>query len=167
MTSRRSDGAEALEAPLYFVALLLIATPSIDFITSVLPLRPSNIEWRFATVGLLSGFVLTPLLGVVLAMVVALQAGHTRFQRVIAVLNAGLAVVFSITVVLFLLDIVQLRSAVQPEARSAFQGAAAKAVLKHLTFIVALGWLARRGFLASSWSAPQAKRQVAAVVIGA
>ena len=167
MTSRRFDGAEALEAPLYFVALLLIATPAIDFLTSVLPLRPSNIEWRFATVGLLSGFVLTPLLGIVLAMLVALSAGHSRFQRVVAVMNAVLAVAFTITLVFFLLDIVQLRSAVQAEAKAAFQGAATKAVIKHLTFIVAVSWLARRGFLASSWSAPQAKRQAAAVVIGA
>jgi hypothetical protein len=166
MTSRRLDDAEPLFAPLYFVAFLLVATPGIDFVTSVLPLRPSNIEWRFATVGLLSGFLLTPLLGIVIAMGTAALAGHGRVQRGLAILNAVVSVVGIVVLVLFLLDIVQLRSVVQAEAKAPFEGAALKAVLKHLSFLVASGWLARRGFAASRWAAEGTKRPAAAVIIG-
>ena len=167
MTSRRFDGAEGLVAPLYFVALLLVATPSLDFITSVLPLRPGNIEWRFATVGLLSGFVLTPLLGIILAILTAAWAEHMKFQRIVAIVNAALTVVFAVVIVLFLLDIVQLRGVVQAEAKPAFEGAAFKAVLKHVSFVIATGWLALRGFQASRWSVQESRRAGAgAVVIG-
>ncbi|MGQ0646162.1 MAG: hypothetical protein ACT4P7_01255 [Gemmatimonadaceae bacterium] len=166
MTTRRLDGADALVGPLYFVALLLIGTPVLDFITSILPFRLDNIEWRFASVGLLSGFVLTPLLGIVLTLLVAYWAGHVRLLRIVAIANAVVAVAFTIVIGLFLLDIVQLRSAVQAEAQAAFEGAAFKAVLKHVCFVVATGLLAIRGFRSSSWSVAEPRRQGAAVIIG-
>ncbi|MBC7895782.1 MAG: hypothetical protein H7066_10220 [Cytophagaceae bacterium] len=166
MTSRRLDDAEPLVAPFYFVALLLVATPTIDFVTSVLPLRPSNIEWRFASVGLLSGFLLTPLLGILIAMCTAAMAGQARVQRGLAILNAVAAVLSLVILLMFLLDIVQLRSVVQAEAKASFEGAAVKAVLKHVSFLIAAGWLARRGFLASRWAREGTKRPAAAIIIG-
>lgn len=166
MTSRRFDGADALIGPLYFVALLLVATPLVDFLTSVLPLRPGNIEWRFATVGLLSGFVLTPLLGIILAMLVASWAGHQRFHRIVAIVNGVIAALLVVTLLMFLLDIVQLRSVVQAEQKAAFEGSAVKAVIKHLTFVVATAWLAVGGYRSSRWSMPEPRRQAAAVIIG-
>jgi hypothetical protein len=166
MTSRRLDDAEPLVAPLYFVALLLVATPAIDFATSVLPLRPSNIEWRFASVGLLSGFLLTPLLGIVVAMATAALAGQGRVQRALAVVNAVTCGVAVVILLMFLLDIIQLRSVVQAEAKASFEGAAVKAVLKHISFCIATGWLAKRGFQASRWASEGAKRPAAAVIVG-
>jgi hypothetical protein len=130
MSHKHTEGPEALMPPLYFVALLLVATPLMDFVTSILPLRTGDIEWRFASVGLLSGFLLTPLLGVALAMAVAHIATHRRFQRVMAVLNLAIAAIFVVLLLFFLLDIFQLRSAVEPEAAEAFAGAASKAVIK-------------------------------------
>lgn len=167
MTAPRFDDAESLVGPMYFIAILLIATPALDFVTSILPLRPSNIEWRFATVGLLSGFQLTPLLGIVLAMVTAALAGQSRVQRVFAILNAVVAAASAVVLVFFLLDIVQLRSVVQPEAKASFEGAAWKAALKHLLFVIASAWLARAGFRASRWgSSATSRRPAAAVIIG-
>ncbi len=165
MPNRRFEGVEALVAPLYFVALLLVLTPVMDFATSVLPLRVSNIEWRFASVGLLSGFLLTPVLGIVLAILIAGWSGHEKFQRVIAIVNLASVAVFALLLVFFLLDILQLRSAVQAEAKTAFEGAAIKAVAKYLCVMFALGWLGLKGLSASRWREP-VKRQAAAVVIG-
>jgi hypothetical protein len=166
MNSRHPEGAEALAAPLYLVAVLLLLTPLLDFFAGILPLRLGSMEWRFASVGLLSGFLLTPLLGVVLAMAAAHLGGHLRVQRVLAIANF-FVVVFMIGLFgLFVLDILQLRSVVQPAAKSAFESAAMKAVLKHLSFDVALAWLAWRGIRMSRWRRPEARRQPAAVVIG-
>ena len=164
MTSRPFENAEALVAPMYFIAALLIATPVMDFATSVLPLRLGSLEWRFASVGLLSGFLLTPLLGLVIALAVAAYADHMGFVRVLSILSGAVAVIFIIVLVLFLLDIVQLRSAVQDQARAAFKSAAMKAVIKHVCFIAALGWLAIRGFRASQWGLPV--RRKASVIVG-
>jgi len=162
MSSRHFDSLELLLAPLYFIAALLIATPVMDFATSILPLRGSSIEWRFATVGLLSGFLLTPLLGIVIAIALAAYADQLRFLRILSILNGVVAILFSIRLILFALDVIQLRSVVQEQAKGAFQAAAAKAVVKHATFILALGWLSVRGFRASRWALP-ARMRVSAI----
>ncbi len=166
MSPKRPDGAEALVAPLYFLAFLLTATPVMDFVTSILPMRMSDIEWRFASVGLLSGFLLTPLLGIGLAMAVAHFADQGRLQRTMAILNLSIAVIFVALLVAFLLDILQLKSAVQAEAQEAFVSAAVKAVIKHVCFVIALGFLGWRGFRMSRWSLPEARRPQSSVLIG-
>ncbi len=166
MNSRLDEMTERLAAPLYGVAILLLIIPAVDFISGVLPLRFDNIEWRFASAGLLSGFVLTPLLGMVLAMLVAMVCEHPEVQRVLAVLNLAMATLLALLMVGFLLDIVQLRNVVQPESRDAFNAAAWKAALKHFAFTIVLGWLGRRG-LQVARRAPRAKSQSAAIVIGA
>lgn len=165
MSQRRSEIIETLAGPLYLIAFLLIATPVLDFVSGVLPLRMDNIEWRFATVGLLSGFLLTPVLGIVLAILVAASSGHDLMQRIAGFLVIAVAVAFAVVLVFFLLDIVQLRSAVQEEARSQFEGAAWKAVAKHLLFIVVMGWLGVR-MLRIPRSVAAAAKRPAAVVIG-
>lgn len=167
MPNRRLEGPEALIPPLYLVAALLVFTPALDFLTSVLPFRVGNIEWRFASVGLLSGFLLTPILGIALAMMVAGWAGHARFQRVLAIVNLSTLALFLVVMVMFLLDIVQLRSVVQAEAKSAFEGAAIKAVVKYVSVMVAFGYLGIRGWSASRWSDPAPRKAQAAVIIGA
>jgi len=166
MSSRLLQGPEALVAPLYLVAFLLVATPTMDFATSIIPMRPSDIEWRFASVGLLSGFLLTPLLGLALAMGVAQLAGHLRFQRVMSILSLTATVLCAALLLFFLLDIFQLKSAVQPEAADAFGSAATKAVIKHGSFIVALAVLGWSGFRMSRWSIPEPRRKQAAVIVG-
>lgn len=165
MTSRHFDSLEMLLPPLYFIAALLIAIPVMDFATSILPLRPGSIEWRFASAGLLSGFLLTPLLGIVMAIALAAYADQLRFLRVLSIVNGVVVLIFAMLLILFLLDIIQLRSAVQAEAKSAFQAAAVKAVIKHATFILALGWLSVRGFRASRW-ASRTPRRVQSVAAG-
>jgi hypothetical protein len=156
--SRSFDSLELLLAPLYFIAVLLIATPMMDFATSVLPLRLESIEWRFATVGLLSGFLLTPLLGILIAIALAAYADHLRFLRVLSIVNGVGAVLFVALLIFFALDVIQLRSVVQEQAKAQFQAAAVKAVVKHATFILALGWLSVRGYRASRWSVPSSRR---------
>lgn len=166
MSQNNTEGHDALIGPLYFVAFLLVATPVMDFVTSIIPMRTSDIEWRFASVGLLSGFLLTPLLGLSLAIGAAHIAMHRRFQRVLAVLNLIATLLFIVLLLFFLLDIFQLRSAVDPEAAEAFASAASKAVIKHASFIVALGALGIGGLRVSRWSVREPRRKQAAVIVG-
>jgi hypothetical protein len=166
MSPKHPDGPEALIPPFYFIAFLLVVTPTMDFVTSILPLRWDSIEWRFATVGLLSGFLLTPLLGLIIATTVAHLAKHLRFQRILAIVNVVITVSFAALFVLFMLDVFQLKSVVQEEAVEAFNSAATKAAIKHVAFIIALGWLSYAGFRISRWSVRETRRKPAAIVVG-
>jgi cytochrome bd-type quinol oxidase subunit 2 len=146
MPASRSYDADALIGPLYFLAVLLIVNPAIDFVAGVQPLSFDNLQWRFGAVGLLSGFILTPLLGIVLAIGVAHYAEHYVVQRILAVLNVLTALGFLMLLVLFVLDVLQLKNLVQPEAEAQFASAAWKAILKHGLFVVVTGWLGVAGF---------------------
>ena len=161
-----SENADALIAPAYLVAFLLVATPAMDFVTSIVPMRLGDIEWRFASVGLLSGFLLTPLLGIMAAMWVAAIAGHGTLQRAIAIANMVVGGLFALLLVFFLLDVLQLRGVVQPEAKSAFESAASKAVVKHATFVFTMLYLGWRGLRVAKATVKEAPRARASVVIG-
>ena len=145
------DADEVLSAPLYAFGGLLIALPMLDFVTSVLPVSFGSIQWRFATLGLLSNFLMTPLLGMVAMIVVAAVREHLVFQRILAIINSLLTLLLIALLVLFVLDIVQLNASIPPEGLKNFQNAAFKAIVKHTTTILVLAWLAAAGWRVSSW----------------
>jgi hypothetical protein len=145
--STRLDPEEALAGPLYAVAALLFLLPLVDFLLGIPPAQLSSVQWRFAAVGLLSGYTLTPILGVALAFVVSAMLKQYMAQRVLVLacfLGALLLIVLSMG---FLLDVMQLRATVPAEGRPAFSSAWKRAILKHLLSAVVLaymGWRARR-----------------------
>ena len=145
--STRLDPEEALAGPLYFVAALLIVLPLVDFVLSVPPAELSNVQWRFAAVGLLSGYTLTPILGVAMAFVIAAVLKQHAVQRwlVIACLAGG--AILSALSLGFSLDVLQLRNSVPNDGRAAFKSASLRAIIKlGLTILglAYLGWSARR-----------------------
>jgi hypothetical protein len=145
--STRLDPEEALAAPLYVVALMLILIPAADFLLSVPPAEPSNIQWRFAAVGLLSGYTITPILGLALALVVSAVVKQVAVQRVLVITCFMLAVILFILSVGFMRDVIQLRASTPQEGRPAFNSAWTRAIIKHLFSagtLAYLGWRARR-----------------------
>ena len=143
----RLEPEEALSGPLYFVAILLVAVPAVDFLLSVPAVNLGSVQWRFAAVGLLSGFMLTPILGLSLAFVIASVLKHHGVQRslVIACLTIGL--VLLVMCIGFLFDALQLRVSIPSDGRAAFNSAWHRALIKHALTAVALlylGWGARR-----------------------
>lgn len=167
MPAHSLDDADWLAAPLYLLAAVLVLTPLFDFVTSgVVPPQVGNIEWRFATVGLLSGFLLTPMLGVALGMFVAAWMDHHGVQRALAILNLAVCALFTVLLLLFLLDVIQLRSAVQAEAKAGFQAAAFKAVVKHLIFIVSMGVFGVRGLKAVRARRPEMRKPQPSIIVG-
>ncbi|HEX9564568.1 MAG TPA: hypothetical protein VF981_11380 [Gemmatimonadaceae bacterium] len=141
------DPEEALAGPLYFVAALLCVMPVIDFVMSIGSPQPGNVQWRFATVGLLSGYTLTPILGVAIAMGVATAAEHAKVQRVLAWLSLIAAIGLLILLAGFALDVIQLRASIPADGQAAFRSASGRAALKHVLAASAfwyLGWRARR-----------------------
>ena len=140
MAMSRHDNLKFLAWPTYFVALLLIATPALDYVTNVWPLRPGDPMWRYGSAGVLSGFLLTPLLGIVFALCAAAVLEQRRVLRVFSFLNVLLAPLLVVVTLLFALDVLQVRGAVPEESRPVFDTGATKAAVKYLTMAVALAW---------------------------
>lgn len=145
--SSRLDPDEALAGPLYVVAALLVVVPLVDFVLSVPAAELSNVQWRFAAVGLLSGYTLTPILGLAMAFVIAAVLKQHAAQRwlVAACLSFG-AILMALSAG-FMLDMLQLRLSVPRDGRAAFQSAWVRAIIKLALSTIALlymGWRARR-----------------------
>ena len=145
----KRDPLAALGWPIYFVAALMIVTPAVDFVTNVWPPNPGDLQWRYGSNGLLAGFLLTPLLGALLAGLAAHALGHRGMARFIAIFNVVGALLLFAAFVMFSLDVLEYRHAVPAEAISTYDIGALKAASKHLSTALAFAWLAIAGFSAS------------------
>lgn len=143
-----SQGRRILQG-LYPVALLLILSPLIDLATAVWPIRPSEVSWRFGTFGLITGALVTPILGLVLLQSAAALLEHLTALRVASMLNLVAALLLVFGTALFLLDAVQLRGTVVETAQRSYDLAASKAVVTALLEIVVLGWIGLAGIRAA------------------
>jgi hypothetical protein len=137
--------ATRLAGPGYLVAALLVALPVLDFGTNVWPAHWGDVAWRYGSVGLFSGFILTPVIGLVLAVVVAAIAGHQTVLRALAVVGIVAAVAIVGASVSFVLDVLQLRGSVQQEARAQFDTGAWKALVKYALVAASLAWFGIAG----------------------
>lgn len=129
--------------PLYLLAIGLIVIPFLDFATSILPLSPTDIRWRFTTTALFAGFLFTPLLAIGLVILLATLTGDRVVLRVLAIFNLVVATVLLGLLALFLLDVVQLRHDTVGELeRQPFDMSALRALVKYgftITVLTALG----------------------------
>lgn len=163
-----SERLAPIAGPAYCVAALLVVTPLGDFVSGVWPWRLAALDWRFASSGLLSGFLLTPLLGALIAIGVAAMLGSDRVLRALGVgtLVAGGACV--VILLAFILDAVQLNSSIPEPQRRAFLDASIKALLKYALASAAMFWLGMRAYRLGRWKQSQrtsARRDT--IVIGA
>jgi hypothetical protein len=143
----RLDPEEALSGPLYLVAMVLVAIPALDFLMSVPALDFGSVQWRFAAMGLLSGYTLTPILGISLGFVIASVLEQHRVKLALVILCLTIGVAILVMSLGFLFDALQLRSSIPADGRAAFNSAWRRALLKHLLSAIALlylGWKARR-----------------------
>lgn len=143
--STRLDPEEALAGPLYVVAAMLIVVPAVDFLLSVPAAQPSSVQWRFAAAGQLSAYLMTPVLGLALAFVVAAVLEHYVVQRVLVVVCLTTAVALVVLGVGFMLDVGQVRGSVPTDGRPAFESAWKRAIIKHEFSAVAIAFLGWRG----------------------
>jgi len=150
MDERSSGALESLAGPLYVLALLLVVTPPVDVLANVWPPRLGEVSWRYGTVGASSGYLLTPLLGLGLACLIAIARRQRIMLRVLAVVCLVAGVMLVIAAIDFAMDAAQLRHTVPTTpalARWAFDVGAAKAIFKNLSAAVCfvwLGWATRR-----------------------
>ena len=125
----------------YFVGFLCLLFPLVDLVTNVWPLRVGDVQWRYGAVGLGSGFLLTPLLGLALIAALATIQSNAFALRVAGVVGLLAAVVLGAVTLLFVLDALQVRVGIQAPDRAFFRTAVLRAFGKNLLGAIAFGAL--------------------------
>jgi hypothetical protein len=144
-----SDRSERLAWSTYLVSILLLVFPLVDLFTAAWPINVKAVAWRFGAVGLLSGGLVTPTLGVLLSLIVSVLADYKVVTRIIAILSLIAAVLIIIMMPLFILDALQMRSRVQAPAMTRFMLASGLAFMKLGGLAVATIVMGIAGFKAS------------------
>jgi ethanolamine transporter EutH len=137
---------------MYVIAVLLFLLPTVDFALSIPAAEFSSVQWRFATVGVLSGYTLLPIAGLGLGFVIASVRKHLTVQRILVLMCLTIALILIVMTMSFVLDGLQVRASVPEEGLAAFTSAFTRALLKLALSAVALaymGWRARRMIPAS------------------
>lgn len=123
----------------YAVALLLILAPLLDTVWSIAPYRLGEVRWRFAASGLVSRNLLDATLGLLLAYAAAFMGQHRRTQRTVAVVTLLGAIALVLGLVLFTLDAVQLRAALNEAGKNAVTVALLAGATRY--FLVIIAWI--------------------------
>jgi hypothetical protein len=94
----------------YAIAAYLVLVPLLETFLQLWPLRVGDARWRYGATGVMSQSLMTPLLGLLLAVGVAVYLGHRARARILAVLSALASVVTLVVIPLFVLDALEMRS---------------------------------------------------------
>ena len=127
----------------YLLAASLFAVPLVDAILPLLPLRVGDERWRWSAVGQVSNLLLIPLIGILLAIAVAAATNDRRVRHVIGIVCGLLALALAIMSVSFVLDYLQIRTAVIPRLRHASSMASITTDVKNVFYIIVLALLSR------------------------
>ena len=146
MTKRSMSPATLGIAGIYFLLFLLFLWPATDYLTTVWAPRLGEVEWRYGAIGLLTAHLLTPVLAMGLAMVVAFALRHRGALKALSVLSLVGALILIVAMGFFALDVMQLRNVRPPESLPSFQAGALIAELKHFTAFIALTLLGLGGW---------------------
>jgi hypothetical protein len=123
----------------YVLALSMILGPLVDLITTVLPARLGDVTWRYGFAGLAAGYLLTPLLGLALAIGVALWQEDLRLLRALGILALVAAGGLIPMLGMWGLDVLAVREMRDPDARSGVLVGGVIQGLKYLGALLALG----------------------------
>jgi hypothetical protein len=159
------ENDDGLRRILYLSAILLFFMPYFQALAGLWPLQLGALQWRFQATGAMSGILMLPFLGLVLALAVARPLGHKGITRVIGIIAVLTAVVIVGALGLFAMDALQLKKVVRDAQMSAFNKAVFTATCTMLFSMVmfgALGLVALRSPKGSvAKAAPRASRKAA------
>ncbi len=128
----------SLAWPFYLAGLALIVLPAVELVLTVAPLSPGVLSWRYGAVGLLSRSLAMPIAGVLVIFGTAVLLEHGWIRRAAWILGfVGAAALVAVAGV-FVLDVLQFRHQVRPQALAAYEAASAVAGLKLLAGTVVL-----------------------------
>ena len=109
-----------MAGPAYLIVAILVVFPALQLVQAIWPMRFDDISWRVTSVGLLSGEILIPLLGLVFAHALALFLEQWRVVKTLAWVNVALAVILVLGLGVYALDARELRADIARDAQRAY-----------------------------------------------
>lgn len=116
--------------PAYLVLGMAMVFPIVDLLSSLTPMHPSNVMWRFGAMGLGASAVATPLLMLLLILSLALVLGDRPAVMLVAVLASLGVVVLLVGSGSFALDALQMKGKVPDKGQAKFVMASGVALMK-------------------------------------
>lgn len=125
-----SDRLRRIRIPAYFILSLAVVVPLTELIVSVSPPHFDNVVWRFGMMGVAASALGTPLSGLLFLCIMGLLSGDRGVVRTVAIVSAIIAAVAIIGSGNFVLDVLQMKAKVRPEALPRFKYASGSAFVK-------------------------------------
>ncbi|MBM4183193.1 MAG: hypothetical protein FJ207_03095 [Gemmatimonadetes bacterium] len=151
-------------AGLYVFAAMLVVAPLSDLFSTAFPPRLGDLSWRYGFLGLAAGYLQTPLLGLVIASAVAYWQAHAGVLRTLGILGAVMAVVLLMIIVLWPMDVMQVRALREPDAQAAVAIGGALQELKYLAAFLVLSFLGFGSMRTASELARANRREAPGIV---
>jgi hypothetical protein len=140
---RSEDVSPWLARGIYLFGLALLITASIDLATTIWPIRPNDLGWRYGFLGLAAGYLQTPTLGLLLIIGTAIWQEHGGVLRATGMICLVWAALLLGAIGLFGLDVIQMRALRAEEARA---GVLTGAVFQELKYFIAMCVLVLMGY---------------------
>jgi len=134
---------------LYVAALMVLIDQSSELVASMYPFRTSDVQWRFGAYGLIVGRTTTMVLVDIMLIVAAAGLRHRLVVRAWGLLHFLVAATILVGLTMFVLDALELRRVVRPEAATTVQLAAGRAALVALVAVVYCVWVGIAAFKGS------------------
>lgn len=144
----------ALALSFYAVAAMMILLPLWELVASTaFRFEVGNVAWRTGIVGLASGSLGTSVFGLLVATATAYGCGHRRTFGVLTGLLGFVCVAIVGILVLFTLDVLQLRHMVAEKSRRAYDVSVVKAYGELSTYFCVTGAMTLAGVraLRNAW----------------
>ena len=139
---RTSDVSPWFIWGVYLFGFALILTAAIDLFSTVWPMRPADMAWRYGFLGLAAGYLQTPTLGLALIAGAAIWREHVLPLRIVGAVSILTALVLLGVVGIFGLDVLSMRQLRPAEAQ---QGVLVGGVLQEVKYLVATAVFALLG----------------------
>jgi hypothetical protein len=143
---------------LYASAILLLIIPLLQAVSTIWPLQLGNIQWRFGAANALSSVLLLPFLGLVLLLVLSRMLASRPLSLVVGVISTLFAIGLASSLVLFILDGLQLKAIVNSAQMQPFQSVFVRVGLITGLFAIVYLLLALAGLKGPKGSAAALKK---------
>lgn len=152
---KASRPTRRLLAVLLAAGLIILLDQAADLTATVLsrPVDFSAANWRFGLFGLIAGRTSALLAGDVMLFTATVLLGLRKTLRTLGALHVALALAILAGLVLFVLDVIQVRGAVPPASTDAFSAAVFRAGVIALAGGITAAWAGIAAWrTAGSWS---------------
>jgi len=122
---------------LYVIAIVIVVDQATELLTLIWPFRPGLASWRFGMLGLAMAKLEFLALGDAAALAAAFLLGHRKVLLTLAGLHLLFALAVGTAMGMLVLDTLQLRTAVRPEAAQAFDMTALRTLVTSLMALLA------------------------------